>query len=242
MANWAPIRSIRGSSFSSRSLRALPLRRCTPETSRRSPGTAWPVLPATGASGTFGDGGDGGPATAAELSGVPSIALNLTASVLYLRRQRLLLRGILRGERFVKHSGVRAAVHRDLVKPGFLPQDLGRVYDRLFHDRQQGDHIEFVSFEADSDGYTGRPTVEGDFELGHEIVPALRGRGLATEVARTSGVRAYARGGCAVEDPKDGRSGGDEWKGEIGRLDLLDIWRIYLRHMSVRGRDAESQY
>jgi len=54
-----------------------------------------------------------------------------------------------RGKRFVKHSGVRAAVHRDLVKPGLLPEDLGRLYDRLFHDRQQGDYIEFVSFEAE---------------------------------------------------------------------------------------------
>ena len=54
-----------------------------------------------------------------------------------------------RGKRFVKHSGVRAAVHRDLVKPALLPEDLGRIYDRLFHDRQQGDYIEFVSFEAE---------------------------------------------------------------------------------------------
>jgi len=59
-----------------------------------------------------------------------------------------------RGKRFVKHSGVRAAVHRDLVKPGLLPEDLGRIYDRLFHDRQQGDYIEFVSFDAEDVGST----------------------------------------------------------------------------------------
>lgn len=53
-----------------------------------------------------------------------------------------------RGKRFVKHSGVRAAVHRDLVKSGLLSEDLGKLYDRLFHDRQQGDYIEFVVFEA----------------------------------------------------------------------------------------------
>ncbi len=62
-----------------------------------------------------------------------------------------------RGQRFVKHSGVRAAVHRDLVKPGLLSADWGRFYDRLFHDRQQGDYIEFVSFEP---GEVGK-TVEG---------------------------------------------------------------------------------
>ena len=59
-----------------------------------------------------------------------------------------------RGKRFVKHSGVRAAIHRDLVKPGLLAEDMGRVYDRLFHDRQQGDYIEFVSFEAEDVGNT----------------------------------------------------------------------------------------
>lgn len=59
-----------------------------------------------------------------------------------------------RGKRFVKHSGVRAAVHRDLVKPGSLHEDLGRIYDRLFHDRQQGDYIEFVSFDAVDVGST----------------------------------------------------------------------------------------
>ena len=55
-----------------------------------------------------------------------------------------------RGRRFVKHSGLRAAVHRDLVKPGLLSAESGKVYDRLFHDRQQGDYIEFVSFDAEA--------------------------------------------------------------------------------------------
>ncbi len=54
-----------------------------------------------------------------------------------------------RGRRFVKHSGVRAAVHGELVKPGLIPVELGKFYDRLFHDRQQGDYIEFVSFDPE---------------------------------------------------------------------------------------------
>jgi hypothetical protein len=33
------------------------------------------------------------------------------------------------------------------VKPGLLSEDWGRFYDRLFHDRQQGDYAEFVSFD-----------------------------------------------------------------------------------------------
>lgn len=48
----------------------------------------------------------------------------------------------------MKHSGVRAAVHRDLVKTGLLSSDWGRFYDQLFQERQQGDYIEFVSLEA----------------------------------------------------------------------------------------------
>jgi uncharacterized protein (UPF0332 family) len=54
-----------------------------------------------------------------------------------------------KGHRFARHSGVRAALHRHLVKPGLLPEAWGRFYDRLFEDRQQGDYVEFVSFEAD---------------------------------------------------------------------------------------------
>jgi hypothetical protein len=55
-----------------------------------------------------------------------------------------------RGRRFVKHSGLRAAIHRDLVKPGLLDMDHGIFYDRLFRDRQQGDYVEFVAFEPDA--------------------------------------------------------------------------------------------
>jgi len=52
-----------------------------------------------------------------------------------------------RGERFSKHTGVRAAVHKRLVKTGDLSVDNGKLYDRLFHDRQEGDYVEFVQFE-----------------------------------------------------------------------------------------------
>jgi len=33
-----------------------------------------------------------------------------------------------------------------------LSEDLGRIHDRLFHDRQQGDFIEFGSFVAEDVG------------------------------------------------------------------------------------------
>lgn len=53
-----------------------------------------------------------------------------------------------RGHRFVKHSGVRGAVHQQLVRPGLIPEAWGRFYDRLFEDRQESDYLEFVTFEA----------------------------------------------------------------------------------------------
>lgn len=65
-----------------------------------------------------------------------------------------------RGHRFVKHSGLRAAIHRELVKPGFLADDWGKFYDRLFHDRQQGDYVEFVAFEPGEVEETVRRTID----------------------------------------------------------------------------------
>lgn len=53
------------------------------------------------------------------------------------------------GEKFVKHSGVRGALHRSLVRTGRLPRELGRFYDRIFENRQRGDYQELVIFEAE---------------------------------------------------------------------------------------------
>lgn len=53
------------------------------------------------------------------------------------------------GERFVKHSGVRAAVHRGLVKAGRLDVALGRHYDLVFLNRQRGDYQEMVEFQPE---------------------------------------------------------------------------------------------
>jgi uncharacterized protein len=50
---------------------------------------------------------------------------------------------------FKKHSGVRAAFHRQFVKTGQLDIKWGKFYDQLFEDRQEGDYVVFVSFEQD---------------------------------------------------------------------------------------------
>jgi uncharacterized protein (UPF0332 family) len=52
------------------------------------------------------------------------------------------------GRRFSKHSGVRAAFNRDLIKPGRLSRKHGELYNQLFRDRQEGDYIEFTAFDV----------------------------------------------------------------------------------------------
>jgi uncharacterized protein (UPF0332 family) len=52
---------------------------------------------------------------------------------------------LLKGSHFVKHSGVRAAVHRDLVHPGLLKPSLGQSYDTLFDRRMMADYAELAN-------------------------------------------------------------------------------------------------
>jgi len=44
------------------------------------------------------------------------------------------------GAEYGRHSAVRAALHRDLVKAGRLSVEAGRAYDELFEGRQAGDY------------------------------------------------------------------------------------------------------
>ncbi|HUU58036.1 MAG TPA: HEPN domain-containing protein [Phycisphaerae bacterium] len=46
----------------------------------------------------------------------------------------------LRGRTFRKHSAVEAAVHRDLVKAGLWPEELGEGYSALVALRHTGDY------------------------------------------------------------------------------------------------------
>ena len=54
-----------------------------------------------------------------------------------------------KGFRFKKHSGVRAALHKHLVKAGIVSRDQGQFYDVIFEARQRGDYIELVHFEKE---------------------------------------------------------------------------------------------
>lgn len=53
-----------------------------------------------------------------------------------------------RHKTYKKHSGVRAAFHREFVKTGLIDTEYGKLYDQLFEDRQEGDYIAFVTFES----------------------------------------------------------------------------------------------
>lgn len=46
----------------------------------------------------------------------------------------------LEGRTFTKHTAVEAAVHRDLVKPGRWPTELGRAFSELVASRCTGDY------------------------------------------------------------------------------------------------------
>ncbi len=48
-------------------------------------------------------------------------------------------RFVLEGKEFRKHSAVEAAVHRDLVKAGIWPTELGQGYSQLSETRSIGD-------------------------------------------------------------------------------------------------------
>ena len=48
-----------------------------------------------------------------------------------------------------KHSYLRSMLHREFVKTGFVPENLGRFYDLLFDNRQRGDYDDFVTFKTE---------------------------------------------------------------------------------------------
>lgn len=51
------------------------------------------------------------------------------------------------GHSFSKHSGVRSAFHKHLIRTQILEEAWGKFYDRLFEDRQEGDYVEFTRFD-----------------------------------------------------------------------------------------------
>jgi len=74
-----------------------------------------------------------------------------------------------RGLHFKKHAGVRSALHRELIKTGLLPTEMGALYDLLFEDRQHGDYTALTEFES---GYV-RERIEGAATFLNAIRPLV---------------------------------------------------------------------
>jgi uncharacterized protein (UPF0332 family) len=92
-----------------------------------------------------------------------TFAINRAYYALFYAVSALLLE---EGRQFSKHSGVRAAFNRDLVKPGRLSRKHGELYNQLFRDRQEGDYIEYTTFDA--------PYVQEKIVACEEFLAALR--------------------------------------------------------------------
>ena len=71
--------------------------------------------------------------------GAYAFAINRAYFALFYAVSALLLE---QGRQFSKHSGVRAAFNRDLVKPGHVGREYGDLYNQLFRDRQEGDYVD----------------------------------------------------------------------------------------------------
>ena len=48
-----------------------------------------------------------------------------------------------------KHSYLRSLLHREFVKPGIIPTKLGKHFDILFDNRQEGDYGDYIKFKVD---------------------------------------------------------------------------------------------
>lgn len=80
------------------------------------------------------------------LAGRLDFAVNRAYYACFYAASAVLLR---MGKKFVKHSGLRAAVHQDLVKVGKLDAKWGKAFDRIFENRQSADYVELWEFETD---------------------------------------------------------------------------------------------
>lgn len=67
---------------------------------------------------------------------------------------------------FNKHSGVRAAFHREIIRKGLLDVKWGKLYDQLYEDRQEGDYMALVTFD--------KQYVESQLALCTEFLQELR--------------------------------------------------------------------
>ena len=48
-----------------------------------------------------------------------------------------------------KHGYLRSLLHKEFVKTGSIPQEMGKHFDLLFTNHQKGDYADLVDFKAD---------------------------------------------------------------------------------------------
>jgi len=53
------------------------------------------------------------------------------------------------GFNFSSHNGVKTELHKSFVKTGKINIESGKLYNRLFNLRQEGDYIDFKRFERE---------------------------------------------------------------------------------------------
>ena len=54
-----------------------------------------------------------------------------------------------RGQKFKKHTGVKAALHKDLIKTGLIEANWGKFYNKIFDSRHEGDYQPLRSFDQE---------------------------------------------------------------------------------------------
>jgi len=65
-----------------------------------------------------------------------------------------------RGLSTSKHGYLRSLLHREFVKTGLIPKNMGTHFDLLFDNRHKGDYEDFVKFNAEDVAGWLKPTVE----------------------------------------------------------------------------------
>jgi uncharacterized protein (UPF0332 family) len=59
-----------------------------------------------------------------------------------------------------KHGYLRSLMHREFVKTGLIPKELGDHFDLLFDNRLKGDYADFIRFKAEQVADWLKPTEE----------------------------------------------------------------------------------
>ena len=78
----------------------------------------------------------------------------------------------LRGQTFSKHSAVRVALHRELIKTGQLAVEFGRAYDFLMDMRETGDYGGLIMV-SQSDAAMSLAKAEAIIEAVKHLCPEL---------------------------------------------------------------------